>query len=297
MSTEQLTGGLGAASNPPPITEAPAQGQEPPEGGDGLEQTAPQASEVEEIAREMGWAPEADWKGPREAWKTAKEFIRHGTVIQRELKSRNDAQLRDFESRLERMDRSNRQALANQRAQIESQYEARKRDAVRNMDEQAYDAAQRAQTEALKNFDAHVEGEAPQRDQPGQRNPTADVIEFGLRNKDWFNKDPVMTGAAVALDAQMGREYPQLKDAERLMLVENEIKRRFGNGGGGQPQNGEGGAPRTPQVEGGLRPIKTTKTKGWAELPAEAKQVATRQIKEGLFKSQDEYAKSYWEQE
>lgn len=252
-----------------------------------------QASEVEEIAREMGWAPQTEWKGPKESWKSAKEFIRHGTVIQRELKTRNDTLTRDYEQRFQRLDRATQTALTKQREQLTAQYDARKREAVRMGDEGAYEAAQRAENEALKNFDKEVSEETTRPTAPnGQRKLSPDVIDFGLRNKEWFNKDPVMTGAAVSLDAQMATDYPELNDAERLVLVENEIKRRFNVSG---QQNGSATTQRQ-QVEGGLRPIKTAKGKDWESMPPEAKSIGDKHIKEGLFKDKADFAKSYWEQ-
>lgn len=280
----------------PELEEAPEPEQQ--------EQAPPATpSEVEEIAREMGWAPKTEWKGPAESWKSAKEFIRHGTVIQRELKSRNDQQARDFEERISRLDRANQKALTNQRASIVAHYESQKEAAASIGDMSAYNAAKQAEREALKNFDEEVADVIPpQQQQNGKANPHGappEVLDFAMRNGDWFDKDPVMTGAALALNAAIGRDHPHLSIADKLTLVENEIKRRFPNGTQQQGQNGNnnGQQQRGGQVEGGLRPIKTNKLKDWSSLPAEAKSAGTKQIKEGLFKDQADYATNYWAQE
>jgi hypothetical protein len=258
---------------------------------------AAKASEVEELAREMGWAPQNEWRGPKESWKSAKEYIRHGSVIQRDLKSRNDIAQRDFQERLDRMDRANQIALKNQRKQLDDGWKARMREAVTLGDTEAFDRASQAREVALNKFDEEAEVQAPPKaGKPADLPP--EVIDFGRRNA-WFERDPIMTDVAVGISRGLEQRYPSMPLKDRLENVEKEMRRRFPEEFG-QPNgngNGNGSTARAPQVEGGLRPIKTSVKKGWESLPGEAKTAGMKYVKEGLFKTKEDYAASYYEQE
>lgn len=250
------------------------------------------ASEVDELAREMGWAPQSEWRGPKESWKSAKEYIRHGSVIQRDLKTRNDVREREFNDRVERIAKVSQKALDNQRRELDERHAQRMREAAAVGDLQAFDHAQQRREADLKRFDAEV-AETSIKPPAGQPELPAEVQEFGRRNT-WFNIDPVMTDAAVGLSNRYLTQYPGMALNERLDLVEREIRKEFSHKFG--PANGSTTAPKAPQVEGGLRPIKTSAVKGWESLPNEAKQAGNGYIKQGLFKTKDDYAKSYWDQ-
>lgn len=257
------------------------------------------ANEVEELAREMGWAPQAEWRGPKDSWKSAKEYIRHGTVIQRDLKTRNDTAQRDFQARLDRMDRANQIALANQRKQLDDTWKARMREAVQLGDTDAFDRASQAREKELNKFDEEV-GEKAELGRTTQQQPEhpPEVKDFASRNT-WFDVDPIMTDVAVGISKGLAARYPHMPLSERLGNVEKEMRRRFpeefgqSNGNG----NGNGATARPPQVEGGLRPIRTAAKKDWDSLPNEAKQAGARYVKDGTFKTKEAYAASYWAQE
>lgn len=264
------------------IEQGEAEGGKPPQT----------ASEVDELAREMGWAPKSEWRGPPESWKSAKDYIRHGTVIQRDLKSRNDAQTREFQERIERLDRSHQKTLERQRNQIEETWRGRMREAVRLGDEQAFDAASRGRDAELQKFDDELVS------QPAKANGTppelpAEIHDFAQRNI-WFNKDKAMTHAAVGISQDLLQQYPGMPLTERLSMVETQIRSEFPHKFG-PGSNGNGAKP--PAVEGGLRPIRTSTKKGWDSLPGEAKQAGTRFVAQGLYKTKDEYAEQYWAQE
>lgn len=289
-----------AAPEAPPV-EIEAETPEAPEAEapeQGEQAGAPaKPSETEELAIEMGWAPKAEWKGPPESWKSAKEFIRHGTVIQRELKTRNDAMTRDYEQRFQRLDRASQTALANQRKQLDDGWKARMREAVQLGDTDAFDRASQNRETALNKFDEEV-GKAGTPDntpQPGDLPP--EVKQFAARNP-WFDRDPIMTDVALGLTKGVAARYPAMTLGERLEHVEKEMRRRYPEEFGQAQTNGQDNdAGRAPRAEGGLRPIKSAAKKGWETLPGEAKTTGLKFVKEGLFKTKEDYAASYYEQE
>lgn len=283
----------------PPIEEQiEVPGQEESIEQDQQEQGKPQtASEVEELAREMGWAPQSEWRGPKESWKSAKDYIRHGSVIQRDLKSRYDIEKRDWQDRFDRLDRTSQVALKNQRKQLDDSWKARMREAVQLGDTEAFDRASQNREAALNKFDEEVESQAPASSK-GNAPPDLppEIIDFGKRHT-WFDRDPIMTDVAVGISKGLAARHPAMPLGERLDAVEKEMRRRFPEEFGHVQQNGNGNPPRLPGVEGGLRPIKGAVKKGWDALPNEAKTAGAKFVREGLFKTKEDYANKYWEQE
>ena len=74
--------------------------------GAGAEAGAEGATEAR--ARRMGWKPEAEWQGepPKDGFRTAEEFVEHGTAelsILRERNKKLDTQLVERDKRLDEM--------------------------------------------------------------------------------------------------------------------------------------------------------------------------------------------------
>jgi hypothetical protein len=76
------------------------------------------------------------------------------------------------------------------------------------------------------------------------------------------------------------------------------MRRRYPEEFGQSHANGQDNDDtRAPRAEGGLRPIKSAAKKGWETLPGEAKTFGLKYVKEGLFKTKEDYAAKYYEQE
>jgi hypothetical protein len=267
MSTEEL----GQEAEVEGVVETPEVEAEVPGAGDAEKPADKPAtkSEIETLALEMGWDPKKS--------KSAADWIRDGTVIQRDLKASKDAQAREFQQRLDRLDRTTKTALTRQREQLDAAWKQRMREAVNLADMEAFDKAQQGRDAALQKFDEEVE-ELPSAAKAPADAPQ-EVKDFARRNS-WFDVDEDMTDVAVNISKRLASKYPDMPLAERLLQVEAEIKRKFPQGA------------KPPAVEGGLRPIKTSTAKGWAQLPPEAKDMANSLIKDGLFGSDPEKARA-----
>jgi len=253
---------------------------------------------VVELAREMGWSPKAEWRGDPNAWRPAKDFIKRGPEIQRELRQQRDRERTDFEQRIARIEGVTKHALTQQLedrwGQIETRFEAAELNAVQSGDVQGYNNLQQQKRQARRDFDTWKAKQQEQHAAP-QLDPA--VVEFASRN-EWYNRDPGMTGAAISHLDDVNARFPNLPLVSALTMVEAAIKRDFPHRfTGNRPQNGA--TPHAPpQVEGGgLRSIKTKAAKDWNSLPPEAKQAGARFVKDGLFKDNAAYAADYWAQE
>jgi hypothetical protein len=278
--------------------EAPEE-QDAPESEGPIEKSekADQAlTELERVASQVGWIPEDQYRGPKEKWRSAEDFLRAGAEISREFKSRIQEKDREFAERARRAEKMAEVALERQKKQLEDHYKAQLRYAASQGDLETYSAVEKARDKAIESFEQET---APVRAAPEPQNPQhpPEVVDFMTRNS-WFNRDPVMTGAAVALCGELTEQYGEKVPLSAIMaMVENQIREEFPHKIAGRTNSEPPKGP--PRVEGGQRAIKTSVKKGWDHLPAEAKQAGKKFIDQGIFgddpaKARQLYADDYW---
>ena len=129
---------------------------------------AEESDAVETEARSMGWVPLEEFRGPKDKWRGASEFVDRGSTVlpivnsllkkeraktsQLETRlAKSDAEWRDKFGRLEKMSTA---ALEKQREQLMSQYADKKEAAVERGDMDAYRSADKAEKKALADLDA-----------------------------------------------------------------------------------------------------------------------------------------------
>ena len=266
------------------------QGDDPARGGD-----------VESRAKAMGWVPKEQFRGPPENWRDADEFVRRGeeeVPILRERLRNTTRKLetieQDFATRIDMLTRANNMALQRQREQLEAAYDTAMRDATANGDVTRFDQLNRDKREAIHLHDQRVReviaGDQRQQQQPRQQQAPVEVTDWINRN-NWFNSDPELQAAAAGYSRKLELERPHLTLAENLAATERYIKQE-------RYQDRFGGQPRGAQVEGGSRVSSSNGSRrGASSLPPEARAAASRFVQQGLYKSVDDYAKAYFEQE
>lgn len=249
-------------------------------------------------AREMGWVPETEFKGPKEKWKPAQKFVEDGETIlpivrgqlkrEREERERDKA---DFAKRLERIEKVNKTTFeAAQRAHDAeiSRLKAAQRAAVASGDEAEYD---RLETEKGK-----LEKQAPKvEDTAGQTPEQAFEAEKTqwVKENDWFTKDFDLQDWAIRYSDFHGRNNPHLSFKENMAAVTEEAKRRFPEKFGGKKAAGNGHSA----VDSGGDFSAVFEKKGLAaKLPAEARKQAEKDVAAKHYKTVDEWAKVYFGQ-
>jgi hypothetical protein len=261
---------------------------------------APDNQAVEAKAREMGWVPETEFKGDPARWRPADEFVQRGEEVLPIVNARArraEARVAELEKTVSghadtvaRMERMTEVALKQQRQQIESKFEAQKREAVRLGDETAYDNAEKAQTAALKEFDTESAKPEVEKPKPGQM-PARDVATLTEWKADntWFTADRRMTAAADDHFEAIQKEMPGASMADKLAEMRARVEAEFPTKFGRKP-NGNGDGAR---VEGGSRVAGggAPQRGKFARLPAEVKAQADKFIKDqGLFLEKGETA-------
>src|SRR3990167_4165256 len=167
----------------------------------------PAVREVEAKAREMGWKPKDEYKDDPDKWRPADEFLRRGEEIlpfvqkeNRRLKERLSKVETESAEKIANLERMSAAALKAQRAQIESQYEGLKEKAVELCDTKQYRAADKAQKDALKEFDAAATEPAKEngkgRTKTGLPADEEAVLDDWLKSNESWYKSPKLQGAA-----------------------------------------------------------------------------------------------------
>lgn len=237
---------------------------------------AAELNEVEKLASEMGWRPEADYTGPKDKWKPAKDFI----LTEREINRGMKGEIRTMREQIDRMasasSKQTERALKRQADELQARFAA----AVESGDV----AAAAKVTSELRDLERDAIDAAP------TRNVEQD---FAARNT-WYGKDDEATAYAISVcqrEAAKGKST-----AEQLEAVDVAIRKRFPELVGGEGKV----TPKPATVNAPGRPP-AKREKGYSDLPPAVRDAADKYAK--LFKdkhgldpeqSKKEYASDYW---
>ena len=196
-----------------------------------------QLSDTEQKAFDQGWRPQADFEGPEDNWKTAKEYVRDGEFLAtiRDLNKKVDSQKADFDQRL---DNSNKLHEARKNKEIKDLI-AQQRDAVRTSDTEAYDEAQEQINELNKTV---IEDKPVTNDRP--------VVNEWLAKNTWIN-DKSSDKADFANDTWNGyvTRNPNSSDVEALAHVESQLT-KFYPANNDNPRRNQQNSNETPAKRG-----------------------------------------------
>ncbi len=297
MTDTEVTEGVTVETTHTPPEQA---GFSLPEGQEqGSEPTAPER-DFEAEARDMGWVPEAEFKGDKKPAKflDAKEFVERGETVlpfvqreNRRLKeelAKADKTYGDRFTKLEKMSQFALKTLQDRHAQELEALKATRDAAVEKGDVTAFRRVEKqiADHEAAKPTDVEPEAK-PDPQVEAQKAQEAQTAWMG--KNDWYGKDAVMTGYANYVSQGFLQANPNITMEENLRLTDEAMRKQFptsfktktdANGhapveSGGDPK---GAASRTPLFD---------------KLPAEAKAMAKQNVADGLYKNVEDWAKAY----
>lgn len=262
------------------------------------EKTAPavvDSRDYETEARDMGWVPQAEFRGPSEKWKPAQAFVEDGEkilpIVRSQLKREREERERekaDFAKRLERIEKVNKTTFeAAQRAHEAeiTRLKNAQRAAVASGDEAEYD---RLETERGKLEKAAPKVEEVTADPGGDLKKRQD--KWRADNK-WFDTDFDLQDWAIRYSDFHGRQNPHLSFEENMAAVTAEAKKRFPEKFGKPKPAGSGQSA----VDSGGDFSGVFEKKGLAaKLPAEAKAQAERDVADKRYKNIEEWAAVYY---
>lgn len=260
--------------------------------------TEPVARDYDAEAKEMGWVPENEFRGPKERWKPAQQFVEDGENIlpivradNKKLRAQIEAMEKDYATRFERLDKAAQVTIKAARAQFEERLatlQAKRDEAVAAGDVNAFKAVDKQITEHAANAPKVEDFE----EKPKAADAPADndkVLATWQETNKWYGTDDTLTEAAIGISQNILRKNPGISMEENLRLTDAAMKERFPLKFGGKGANGHapvdgGGDPKSP-------PRTDTLT---AKLPSEALSMAKQAVKDGTYKSTEEWAKVYF---
>jgi chemotaxis regulatin CheY-phosphate phosphatase CheZ len=235
-------------------------------------------SEIEELAREMGWRPQDEFAGDADKWVDAKSFVRNTRDINRNL-SRD---LRDLKKQMDGIGRATSQmterAVAAERERLEALHDQAVEDGDKAAAKRAVDAINKLPT---------AQAEVP-----------SETQAFVEKHSAWFNKDQEATAYAVQRAGKYADEG--LSPARQLAAVEKDMRKHFPDLFKDDEAPARKDPPKLATPTG--RSNTTPREKGYATLPSEARKacdewVAAQKEQGHAWATKEAWATSYYGQE
>lgn len=248
-------------------------------------------SDVEQQAAKMGWNPE--WEGDKEGFIDAKEFIRRKPLF-----DRIESQKRQVDSQatqLKQVQDSLNQLAMHHRNVKEIEYQR----ALKDVKSQRREAMVEGDTAKALEFEDKIETltndrqEELQHQQRSQQvaaknEPSAAFLAWSKDNS-WYLENPDLNaeadGIAAAYVRNITKQGKQIVEKEVFDFVEARIKKNnpdlFDNPNRSRPSS----------VGSGERSSNTSGRKGSYRPTDEERQIAKNWVKQGIFKTEDEYYK------
>jgi hypothetical protein len=251
-----------------------------------------QVRDFDAEARDMGWVPESDFKGPKEKWKPAQQFVEDGERILPIVRSQNkklqaelEQQKADFAKRTDRLEKMTAKTVERLQAQHKAELEqiqTAKLKAVEDGDTAEYKKLDK-QEKAL----AEVKFDEPETKPAATAETT--VEEWANKNT-WYRDDFDKHDEATRYSQFLAKKNPSITLKDNLAQVEAHMKEKYPELSGKKPA-GNGHAA----VDGGGEFPGAGKKEGpGSKLPAEARAQAESDVKAGLYKNVDAWAKVYF---
>lgn len=261
------------------------------EGPDDTGREEPEGNpEAEAEARKYGWRPKDEFDRDPKGWVDASRFLELPTTQKKMVQDELRQTTSEFTRRMERLERSNKAAM---KRALEVQQEAHERDlknveaaqrrAVEDGDTDRYDALARHKQVLMK--------AAPRPDDADDTpaGPDPYVSEYKESAEGAWLKDPMLFDfASRAIDNSRGAAGQTAR--EQIAYAKTQVEKYFPHMFETKPK------PRASRVDGGGL-AGGRASGGAAKLPPEAVRAGKDFVKQGLFKSLDDYAKTYFEQE
>ncbi len=264
-------------------------------------QSEQDSNSVEKDARVFGWVPKEEFRGSEESWVDAETFVKRGKEINPILRANNERLKKEME--LERQKHSkelaeiraaaeefkNFQKEAYERKQAEARLELetlkqQRKEAMREGDaDRVVELEDRIEEVKEEQAKKPVAAEAP----PVPETQVDPALSEWIETNKWFGNDIEATEIANGVGAAVRKQFPNLVGKDFLAKLDERLQERL-------PEKYENpNQARSPVDSSSGRGAPSTKKKSYDNLPSEAKAACDKFVKQGLFKSKQEYVDLY----
>ena len=260
---------------------------------------------IEQDARVFGWVPKEEFRGAEETWVDAETFVKRGKEINPILRANNERLKKEMATEREKHDREmnelkksaeefkqfQKDTFERKQKELEtelSDLKSQRKEAIRDGDAdlvvELEDRIEEVKEEKAKKVEAPVVAEAPKQEEVKLDPALSDWMES---NKTWFGPDIEATEIANGIGASIRRQFPGLHGKAFLDKLDEKLKQRVPELYKNQNQE------RSPVEGSSSRGAPQSGKKSYDNLPAEAKAACDKFVKQGLFKSKQEYVDLY----
>jgi hypothetical protein len=252
---------------------------------------APVERDYEAEAREIGWLPAEEFKGPPEGHVDAKTFVERGETFLPMIKKERDR----WKTKFQALERDLKQATKHFSAAEQRGYERGKAEIEARLDAAAEvgDVAgvRKANQDMLELQKGAID--APKAD--GDIALEAKEAEIDWREKNpWYDKNTLARDYANLIAEKNKAKALEMAPADFFEFITDEVTKRYPDVAA-KPVATER-KPINP-VEGGATNRRAAGGKGWADMDPEERRIgqamAARWVKSGILKSADDYLKTY----
>lgn len=238
---------------------------------------------VEDRAKTMGWRPMDEFSGDKSYFVDADEFVRNADEKMPVMRSNMRKMQRDIHNLTESLTLQAdmaKETLVAQKNRMESEFDAKLREAVQDGDTETYDLVTAQKTQEMKAFDT-----------PGPKPAASTAFEsafgdFEDRN-EWYGANLPATDFANAEGIRVRDANPGISPVDELKKVEAAVKREFTSLGKNPNRN------KASAVGNGRRPGKAKGAKTYEAMPIESRDACDNMVSRGI--SKDAFVKNYYD--
>jgi hypothetical protein len=266
-------------------------------------QTVPPAIEAE--ARDYGWTPKEDFRGPADKWQPANEYLEWAKRNGRMPKSEFDEFKRQFP------------AIRRENAELKTEL-GQVKETLKEFVEFSSKAEQRAYERARREIEQKAETAAASGDQAGVRQAMADLdnlqkpqdrpkptettqqkppidptIQDWIERNSWYIKDRALNGYATDVYGELERSAPGMSVEERLAETKKRTIDKFPEKFGINPAR-ENATRSVAEPSGNAAPRRNART--YENLPPDAKAACDKFVKTIPGYKREDYVRDFdWE--
>jgi len=254
-------------------------------------ETIPEISQdVIERAKMMGHIPKEEFRGDASKWVPADKYVERADNLMPILKSqlgKYEGEISNLKATVESQKKTTEKLLKMGETVQQRAHEQAKRELTKEQVQAVMDGNVEKWQQLEDQKDGLPKPEPVVAEEPG--NPIFDQWHTG---NEWYLKDEDMTDFANLQAQKITKQSPSLSYDQVLQKVESKIKETF-------PQRFENPKRVEPSVVdgGATREIVKKAGNSYNDLPADAKEMCNQNVKQGLFKSKEDWVKSYFEED
>jgi len=246
--------------------------------------------EIIQRARMMGHIPKDQFKGDPSKWVPEDVYVERADTLMPIMKhtmKKYEGDIASLRATVESQKKTTEKMLKMNETVQQRAYEQAKRELTK---EQAQAVAD-GDVEKWQKLEDQKEG-LPKPEPIVVEEPVSPVFNQWKMGNEWYLKDEDMTEYANFYGQNLQSKNPSMPYEDLLIKVEEKIKQIF-------PQRFENPERSKPSVVDGSATREIEKKSGntYNDLPADAKEMCNLNVKQGLFKSKEEWVKSYFEED